>query len=235
MASFAPIRGTKAQINNTPIVDGQFLIETDQDDLNKIYLDNGSVRIYVGGKTIQKSHIIMDFGDTLAYPASFLFLRKPNGQYVTFTEYGNNKYHCYVEDFGTYDFRIGDSATTPIFATLFDVNCIDEYTIKVLFDYDSNGLVVETSNVHWYKPTFTPSDTFIAFQVPYVTANYEIYYYNTSGTQTTDNVPKYNRMAIRTGWNIGDTLPIYLDPDNIVEIWGSGFSGKDFALKASIY
>lgn len=42
MASFAPIRGTKAEIQNTPIVDGQFLIETDQGDQNKIYIDNGS-------------------------------------------------------------------------------------------------------------------------------------------------------------------------------------------------
>ena len=39
MASFAPIRGTKTQIENTPKVDGQFLIETDQGNQNKIYVD----------------------------------------------------------------------------------------------------------------------------------------------------------------------------------------------------
>ena len=39
MASFAPIRGTKTQIANTPRVDGQFLIETDQGNQNKIYVD----------------------------------------------------------------------------------------------------------------------------------------------------------------------------------------------------
>lgn len=53
MASFAPIRGTQAQINATPLVDGQFLIETDQGDQNKIYVDtdiNGTVtRSMAGG------------------------------------------------------------------------------------------------------------------------------------------------------------------------------------------
>lgn len=39
MASFAPIRGTRQQIENTPLVDGQFLIETDQGDQNKTYID----------------------------------------------------------------------------------------------------------------------------------------------------------------------------------------------------
>ena len=40
MASFAPIRGTKAQITSTPMVDGQFLVETDQGDQNKTYIDS---------------------------------------------------------------------------------------------------------------------------------------------------------------------------------------------------
>ena len=40
MASFAPIRGTKQQIENTPMVDGQFLVETDQGDQNKTYIDS---------------------------------------------------------------------------------------------------------------------------------------------------------------------------------------------------
>lgn len=39
MASFAPIRGTQQEINATPRVDGQFLVETDQGNLNKIYID----------------------------------------------------------------------------------------------------------------------------------------------------------------------------------------------------
>lgn len=56
MASFAPIRGTRAQVsdpNVTPIVDGQFLIETNYGNESKIYtdiIDNGTpTRIVVGG------------------------------------------------------------------------------------------------------------------------------------------------------------------------------------------
>lgn len=54
MASFAPIRGTREQIQNTPLVDGQFLVETDQGDQNKTYIDayNGQnvlVRTMCGG------------------------------------------------------------------------------------------------------------------------------------------------------------------------------------------
>ena len=39
MASFAPIRGKQSEIQTTPLVDGQFLIETDQGNQNKIYID----------------------------------------------------------------------------------------------------------------------------------------------------------------------------------------------------
>lgn len=65
MSSFAPIRGTRTVINSTPIVDGQFLIETDQTDTtgNKIYLDNGSTRIHVGGAR-EASDIVYDNTET---------------------------------------------------------------------------------------------------------------------------------------------------------------------------
>lgn len=52
MASFAPIKGTRTDIGNTPIVEGQFLVETDQSQNNRIYLDKGTgtgQRIIVGG------------------------------------------------------------------------------------------------------------------------------------------------------------------------------------------
>lgn len=49
MATFVPIRGTQAQILATPIVDGQMLIETDQGNFNKIYLDVNTTRSQVGG------------------------------------------------------------------------------------------------------------------------------------------------------------------------------------------
>lgn len=39
MASVSMVRGTKTEIESTPRVDGQVLFETDQGDLNKIYID----------------------------------------------------------------------------------------------------------------------------------------------------------------------------------------------------
>lgn len=39
MPSVAFVKGTKTEIENTPMIDGQILIETDQGDLNKIYTD----------------------------------------------------------------------------------------------------------------------------------------------------------------------------------------------------
>ena len=39
MASVSMVKGTKVEIQSTPRVDGQILFETDQGDLNKIYID----------------------------------------------------------------------------------------------------------------------------------------------------------------------------------------------------
>lgn len=47
MATFTPIRGSQAEINDTPIVDGQFFIETDQ-TINNLYIDNNNTRITLG-------------------------------------------------------------------------------------------------------------------------------------------------------------------------------------------
>lgn len=51
MATFQPIRNTKAVIDNTPIVDGQFLMTTDLGVGNKIYLDNGTQRVDLNSKS----------------------------------------------------------------------------------------------------------------------------------------------------------------------------------------
>ena len=74
MASFAPIRGTRAQLTPTtvppvtPIVDGQFLIETDQGNESKIYTDindGGTLkRIVVGGG----GHDMIPINDTSVTP-----------------------------------------------------------------------------------------------------------------------------------------------------------------------
>lgn len=51
MATFLPIRDTKVAIDNTPIVDGQFLMTTDLEGGNAIYLDKGTQRIDLNSKT----------------------------------------------------------------------------------------------------------------------------------------------------------------------------------------
>ena len=60
MATFQPIRNTKAVIDNTPIVDGQFLMTTDLGVWNKIYLDNGTQRINLNGDKTATSVTITD-------------------------------------------------------------------------------------------------------------------------------------------------------------------------------
>ena len=83
MASFAPIRGTQQQIENTPRVDGQFLIETDQGNQNKIYIDtdNGGTveRTMAGGGGHQ---IIPDIDGTDA-PTEASVVEAVNGKYNT--------------------------------------------------------------------------------------------------------------------------------------------------------
>lgn len=54
MASFAPVVGTKTEIQNTPIVNGQFLMETDQGNSNKCYVDHDNTRSAVGGSDISE-------------------------------------------------------------------------------------------------------------------------------------------------------------------------------------
>lgn len=56
MASVSIRRGTKAQVEATPISDGQLLFETDQES-NRIYMDNGTNRIQVGGSNVTWGNI----------------------------------------------------------------------------------------------------------------------------------------------------------------------------------
>lgn len=49
MASFAPVKGSRTEIENTPIIDGQVLFETDQGNDGKIYIDDNLTRVPIGG------------------------------------------------------------------------------------------------------------------------------------------------------------------------------------------
>lgn len=52
MASIILKRGTREEIENTSVSDGQLLIETDQGSYNKIYIDTeNNERVVVGGST----------------------------------------------------------------------------------------------------------------------------------------------------------------------------------------
>lgn len=82
MASFAPIRGSRADIGSTPIVDGQFLVETDtstpQD--NRIYLDIDSThRVIIGGNA---NYIFVDANEGVVTGNA---TTQTNGTTVTFT------------------------------------------------------------------------------------------------------------------------------------------------------
>lgn len=91
MASFAPIKGTRTDIGNTPIVEGQFLVETDQAQNNRIYLDKGTgagQRVIVGGNANYidlTSAIIAGTGaaETVSFQNAII---TTNGWYEIFTE-----------------------------------------------------------------------------------------------------------------------------------------------------
>lgn len=123
MASFAPIRGTRTQIGTTPIVDGQFLVETNQGANNRIYLDTGTTRTIVGGGTGKLPHItiIAPTGTT----QSQITVTNPDGSSTTpVTPVSGSTFECTVNNFGTYIIKIGAYSKALI------VDDASEYTIE---------------------------------------------------------------------------------------------------------
>lgn len=51
MAIVSFLRKTRTAVSSLDVVDGQIIFETDQGDNSKLYMDNGSDRIIIGGKT----------------------------------------------------------------------------------------------------------------------------------------------------------------------------------------
>lgn len=106
MASFAPIRGTATDVGNTPIVDGQFLVETDQGANNRIFLDNGSSRIIVGGNA---DYIFVDSNEGIVAGNA---TTESSGADITFTDnyiVDTSKVIVYTEE--------TDSAGVPVSGT----------------------------------------------------------------------------------------------------------------------
>jgi hypothetical protein len=57
MATLSVYRGTQAQCASKSIVDGQLLFETDQGNDGKLYLDNGTTRLTIGGNYMGKYEV----------------------------------------------------------------------------------------------------------------------------------------------------------------------------------
>ena len=137
MASFAPIRGSRTDIGNTSIVDGQFLVETDtsspQD--NRIYLDVGSDRIIVGGNA---NYIFVDANEGVI---SGTATTEANGVTVTFT----NAAISSADRFEVYSEQYTSAAgTTPTTGT--SANPLKALMYKNLY-VSSNTVTVNVTDV----------------------------------------------------------------------------------------
>ena len=122
MASFSPIRGTRAQISATPIVDGQFLIETDSSGNNKIYIDNSTDRRVVGGGSGLLPHvtIIAPSGTTV----SDITVTGTGGSTIIVTPVSGSTFEFTADNFGDYIVTIGSNSQT------LEIDCVNEYTIE---------------------------------------------------------------------------------------------------------
>lgn len=144
MASFSPIRGTRAQISATPIVDGQFLVETDSSGNNKIYIDNSTDRRVVGGGSGLLPHvtIIAPSGTTV----SDITVTGTGGSTIIVTPVSGSTFEFTADNFGDYVVTIGSNSQT------LEIDCVNEYTIEynstsnvwtIIKKVDSNEII------HW--------------------------------------------------------------------------------------
>ena len=83
MASWRIYRNTKEEVNNQPIVDGQMLYTTDQGTKNKIYVDNGTERITIGGNLLYN-------GIGVLYPTNGISVTFPVSGWSSSSPYTNN-------------------------------------------------------------------------------------------------------------------------------------------------
>jgi hypothetical protein len=57
MATVSTFRGTQSQCAAQSVIDGQLLFETDQGNNGKLYLDNGTTRLTIGGNYMGKYEV----------------------------------------------------------------------------------------------------------------------------------------------------------------------------------
>lgn len=132
MATFAPIRGTRAQIQNTPNVDGQFLVETDQGANNRILMDDGNNRSVIGGGAGMLPRIVITApsGTTV----SDITVTNPSGSTSTVTSLTSTTFECIVND-GYGNYTIAISGVTS--SLTLNVNSVKEYRVE----YDNTATI----------------------------------------------------------------------------------------------
>lgn len=149
MASFAPIRGTRTQITATPIVDGQFLIETDQSGNNKIYLDigtgsSGNRRVVGGGSGLLPQLIIKTPSGTTVNDVT---VTGSGGSTLPVTLISGTTFECTGDNFGTYNIAIGSNNTDV------DIKCNNVYTIELKIVSSNPVWTISGGVFYWHKET----------------------------------------------------------------------------------
>jgi hypothetical protein len=189
MASFAPIRGTRAQIATTPIVDGQFLVETNQGVNNRIYLDTGSTRSVVGGGTGLLPHLTMEFVDESPYGYTLenITVINPDGTSTTpTTQISTNVYECNVNSYGVYiiNFYYNDGQYTTVVSKAVTINDAGEYNITYIYTAVSGGSrwIIDGGTDDWSEViiqnngtmTFTNLDPYLGYKIYFVSGDNQI-------------------------------------------------------------
>lgn len=204
MASFAPIRGTRAQIQATPIVDGQFLIETDQGVDNMIYIDEGSTRTIVGGNTISgvlpELYIYSETG-------SVVTVEDAGGNVIPTSQVGTDHWTCELPDYGVYTITSvlsGETTTQSI-----DVNDCMIYTIdashfhvNIVVTYPSGvgaSCQISGGGETYSAPALNPPNTSYKFVVHGKNTTYTI-------TTTVDGATK--TTTVTSGTTIDQTYEV---------------------------
>ena len=204
MASFAPIRGTRAQIQATPIVDGQFLVETDQGVDNMIYMDEGSTRTIVGGNTVTgvlpQLYIYSETG-------SVVTVEDTGGNLIPTSQVGTDHWTCEVPDYGiytVYSVLSGDTTTQSINVTDCMIYTIDDshFHCNVIVTYPSGvgaSCQISGGGETYSAPALNPPDTSYKFVV---------HGQNTTYTITTNVDGAIKTQTVTTGTVLDQTYNV---------------------------
>ncbi len=176
-------RGTKTQIENTSVVDGQVLWETDQGGSNKIYNDVGTTRVQIGGDT--------DVVDVLDSTSIYDALSANKGR-----ELDLKSEQVYTQSGITltgYGIKGRFKATSSATVTSFTIGSTS-YDVKVGEDSEIE-LVVDC----WYSFILDEVDSTINFKSGGASLNYKII-----ASTTQPSSPKENTIWVNTATPINE-------------------------------